>query len=70
MPTLTTTSGTAKGAARSWTKIDDFMREVAHARICDGVHYHTGMGKQIGDLFVAKHLRPSKWNAQAGYWLL
>ena len=66
MPTLTTTSVTAKGAARSWTKIDDFMQEVANARIYDGVHYRnstevgTAMGKQIGELVVAKYLRPLK----------
>ena len=66
MPTLTTTSSAAKGAARSWTKIDDFMQEVANARIYDGVHYRnstqvgTAMGKQIGALAVAKYLRPLK----------
>ena len=66
MPTLTTTSPTAKGVARSWTKIDDFMQEVANARIYDGVHYRTStevgtaMGKQIGELAVAKYLRPLK----------
>jgi hypothetical protein len=66
MPTLTTTSYTAKFAARSWTKIDDFMQEVAQARLYDGVHYRTStevgtaMGKQIGELAVAKHLRPRK----------
>ncbi len=59
-PTLTTTSYTAKGAARSWTKVDDFVQEVAMARICDGVHYRNStevgmaMGKQIGGLAVAK----------------
>jgi hypothetical protein len=64
MPTLTTTSSTANGAARSWTTIDDFMQEVAQARIYDGVHYRfsteagTAMGKQIGELAVAKYLRP------------
>jgi len=64
MPTLTTTSVTAKGAARSWTKIDDFMQEVANARIYDGVHYRnstevgTAMGKQIGELSAVKYLRP------------
>jgi hypothetical protein len=64
MPTLTTTSSTARGTARSWTKIDDFMQEVANARIYDGVHYRnstevgTAMGKQIGALAVAKYLRP------------
>jgi hypothetical protein len=66
MPTLTTTSYTAQGAARSWTKIDDFMQEVANARIYDGVHYRnsnevgTAMGKQIGELAAAKYLRPLK----------
>jgi PAP2 superfamily len=64
MPTLTTTSVTAKGAARSWTTIDDFMQEVAEARICDGVHYRTStevgtaMGRQIGELAAARYLRP------------
>jgi PAP2 superfamily len=66
MPTLTTTSVTAKGAARSWTTIDDFMQEVANARIYDGVHYRTStevgtaMGKQIGELAAAKYLRPPR----------
>jgi hypothetical protein len=66
MPTLTTTSVTAQGAARSWSTIDDFMQEVAQARIYDGVHYRnstevgTAMGKQIGALAVAKYLRSSK----------
>jgi PAP2 superfamily len=64
VPTLTTTSPTAKGAARSWTKIDDFMQEVANARIYDGVHYRystevgIAMGKQVGELAATKHLRP------------
>jgi hypothetical protein len=64
MPTLTTTSYTAQGAARSWTTIDDFMQEVANARIYDGVHYRNStevgmaMGKQIGELAAAKYLRP------------
>jgi hypothetical protein len=66
MPTLTTTSITAKGAVRSWSRIDDFMQEVANARIYDGVHYRTStevgtaMGKQIGELAVAKYLRAPK----------
>ena len=62
LPTLTTTSVTANGAARSWTKIDVFMQEVANARIYEGVHYRTStevgtaMGKQIGELAAAKCL--------------
>ena len=66
MPTLTTASVTAQGAARSWATIDDFMQEVAQSRIYDGVHYRnstevgTAMGKQVGALAVAKYLRSSK----------
>jgi PAP2 superfamily len=66
MPTLTTASVTAQGAARSWATIDDFMQEVAQARIYDGVHYRnstevgTAMGKQVGALAVANYLRSSK----------
>jgi hypothetical protein len=64
MPILTTTSPTAKGAARSWSKIDDFIQEVANARVYDGVHYRnstevgTAMGRQIGAMAAAKVLRP------------
>ncbi len=66
MPTLTTTSVTADGATRSWTNIDDFVHEVANARIYDGVHYRTStevgtaMGKLIGKLAVAKYSLPLK----------
>lgn len=60
MPVLTTTSVTAKGAIRSWATVEDFMQEVANARIYDGVHYRnstevgTNMGIRIGELTVAK----------------
>jgi hypothetical protein len=64
-PVLTTTSPAVKGAARRWTRIDDFVDEVANARIYDGVHYRnstevgTAMGRQVGALAVAKFLRPT-----------
>jgi hypothetical protein len=60
VPALTTTSPTAKGAARRWTNLDDFAREVADSRIYAGIHYRTStdvgiaMGKQIGELTVQK----------------
>jgi hypothetical protein len=63
MPVLTTTSATAKGAARRWTTMEDFMQEVANARVYDGVHYRNStevgmaMGKQIGALAAEKYLR-------------
>jgi hypothetical protein len=65
-PTLSTTSFTAPGMVRSWTKIEDFVQEVANARIYDGVHYRNStevgrsMGKKIGELAAAKALRPQK----------
>jgi hypothetical protein len=66
IPTMTTTSDTAMGAARSWTSLDAFIQEVANARIYDGVHYRnstevgTAMGKDVGALAVAKYLQPGK----------
>jgi hypothetical protein len=65
-PTLRTTSYTAKGVERSWTKIDDLLQEVENARVYDGVHYRnstivgTAMGKQIGELAAAKYIRNKK----------
>ena len=63
MPVLTTSSPTAKGAARRWTSVDDFVREVADSRIYAGIHYRTStetgaaMGRNIGEL--ASRLIPS-----------
>jgi hypothetical protein len=63
MPTLTTTSPTAKGVTRRWTSLDDFVREVSDARIYAGIHFRTatdagvGMGQRIGEL-AAKRLLP------------
>ena len=65
-PTLKTSSPTAKGATRTWANVDDFMQEVANARIYDGVHYRnstevgTAMGKQIGALVASKLLKSPK----------
>lgn len=61
-----TSSPTANNAKRTWTKIDDFMQEVANGRIYDGVHFRTStevgtaMGRQIGRLAVAKYLSTEK----------
>jgi len=63
VPTLTTTSPTAKGASRSWKTTEEFMQEVANARVYDGVHYRNSaevglaMGRQVGALAVAKFLQ-------------
>ncbi len=66
MSTLTTTSAAVDGASRSWKTTDDFIQEVALARIYDGVHYRfsadagSAMGRKIGELAAAKHLRPAQ----------
>jgi hypothetical protein len=45
---------------RSWTAVDDFVQEVADARVYDGVHYRNStqvgiaMGKKIGELVTGK----------------
>lgn len=55
-PPITTSSPTAAGATRTWTRLGDLVMEVQVARIYDGVHYRTSgqvgaaMGKQIGEL--------------------
>ena len=65
MPTLSTTSPTANGATRTWATTAAFMQEVAVARIYDGVHFRnstvagSALGKQVGELAVAKYLRRS-----------
>jgi hypothetical protein len=62
VPELTTTSPTAKGLVRRWTSVDDFVQEVASARIYEGIHYRTStevgaaMGRLIGELAVAELL--------------
>jgi len=65
-PTLSTASPTASGMVRTWTRIEDFVQEVANGRIYDGVHYRTStevgsaMGRRIGELAAMKYLRPVK----------
>jgi hypothetical protein len=62
-PMLTSTSPTAPGAVRSWSRIEDFVREVANARIYGGIHFRTAtevgsaMGRKIGELAAEKELR-------------
>ena len=66
VPTFSTTSPTANNAKRTWTKMEDFMQEVANGRIYDGVHFRistevgTAMGRQIGKLAATKYLGPPK----------
>ncbi|MFT3736131.1 MAG: vanadium-dependent haloperoxidase [Rhodocyclaceae bacterium] len=60
LPALSTASPTAQGAVRSWSSPEDFMREVAAARIYGGVHYRNStevglaMGQRIGDWALSR----------------
>jgi len=62
LPVLATSSPTAKGATRRWTRIDDFVQEVGNARVWEGVHYRSAtdagarMGQQIGELAATRLL--------------
>ncbi len=64
MPVLSTVSDALGNPTRSWTTIEDFIREVSLARIYDGVHYRnstevgTAMGRKIGELAVKRHFAP------------
>jgi PAP2 superfamily len=63
-PKLSSASSTAGGAVRTWATVDDFTREVALARIYDGVHYRnstevgSAMGRKIGELAVKSFPKP------------
>jgi len=65
-PTLRSRSPPAPGVERSLNSVDDFVAEVAVARIDDGVHYRnstevgTAMGKKVGALAAANALTPPK----------
>jgi hypothetical protein len=56
LPALSTSSPTANGASRHWATPDELVREVANARVWDGVHFRTSaeegvaMGRKIANL--------------------
>lgn len=64
MPVLSTSSPTAPGVVRRWTSVEDFVQEVAEARIYDGVHFRNSteagiaMGRQVGQLAAGKARLP------------
>jgi PAP2 superfamily len=65
-PNLSTASATVGGAVRTWNTVGDFTREVALARIYDGVHYRnstevgSAMGRKIGELAARKIPRATR----------
>jgi hypothetical protein len=62
LPVLATTSPTVKGVTRRWQRLDEFVREVADARVHAGIHYRfatdagQALGQRVGDLAVARLL--------------
>jgi membrane-associated phospholipid phosphatase len=62
LPALATSSPTAKGATRQWTRVDDFVREVAESRVYAGIHYRfsidagAALGRSIGELAATRLL--------------
>jgi hypothetical protein len=64
LPELSSTSNTAPGVTRRWTRTEDLELEVANARVYDGVHYRNSgevgirMGEQIGALVAAAYGLP------------
>jgi hypothetical protein len=64
LPTLSTTSNTAPGVTRRWTRTEDLVQQVSAARIYDGVHFRnstevgTRMGGQIAALMAAAYGLP------------
>jgi len=61
LPALSSSSNTAPGVTRRWTRTEDVVDEVKNARIWDGVHYrYSGevgvrMGEQVGTLVAAAY---------------
>jgi hypothetical protein len=61
LPILISTSNTAPGVSRQWTRTEDVVKEVSEARILDGVHYRNStevgnrMGAQVGALVAAAY---------------
>ena len=59
---LTTTSRTAPGVTRSWSSVEDMIREVSDARVDAGADYRAStlaamdMGKKIGELAATQIL--------------
>jgi hypothetical protein len=61
LPILISTSNTAPGVSRQWTRTEDVVKEVSEARILDGVHFRNStevgnrMGAQVGALVAAAY---------------
>jgi hypothetical protein len=61
LPVLKTTSNTAPGITRQWSRTEDVVQEVSNGRIWDGVHYRNScevgvkMGEQVAGVVAAAY---------------
>lgn len=61
LPVLRTTSNTAPGITRTWTRTEDVVKEVSNGRVWDGVHYRNScevgvhMGEQVAEVVAAAY---------------
>jgi len=61
LPVLKTTSNTAPGVTRQWTRTEDVVEEVSNGRVWDGVHYRNScqvgvrMGEQVAGVVAAAY---------------
>jgi hypothetical protein len=61
---LSTSSPTAKGATRRWTRIEDFVQEVGASRIYGGIHFRfsnesgLAMGRSLGAHVLERRAAP------------
>jgi hypothetical protein len=69
IPEVAMTSVTAPGVTRKWTRLQDYLDEVAAARTYAGFHYRFSnkagqeMGRKIAELAVGTQLRPAEASA-------
>jgi hypothetical protein len=63
IPEVSMTSPSAPGVTRKWTRVQDYIDEVAMARIYGGFHYRfsnnaaNDMGRKIAELALATYMR-------------
>ena len=62
LPVLVTASPAVKNVQRRWDQLDEFVREVADARVHAGIHYRSAtdagqaLGERVGELAVSRLL--------------
>jgi hypothetical protein len=66
LPLLVTASPAVKNVQRRWTRLDEFVREVADARVHAGIHYRfatdagQALGERVGELAASRLLQAAQ----------